>query len=295
MMDIPDPVILQTLCINQLKYEDNTVIVSADTSSASARCPCCHQLSHRVHHHRILSDLPWAGQQVSWRVTVRKFYCTNGHCSGKVFAERLDKVAREYGRRTIRQQQALEAIGFAPGGEAGSRLAIQLGFPVSPDTLLRQIRQAPESALVPPAVLGVDDWAWKRGHRYGTILVDLERHRIIDLLPDRNPQNFADWLQGQSSVRIISRDRGGEYREGARRGAPQGLQVADRFHLLKNLSEVLQKVFRSHSALLARFLGPAVSPEWSHRHGPIENRPERKPDKRQLTEVSWSILWLNKA
>jgi transposase len=272
MRDIPDPVILQTLCINQLKYEDNTVIVSADTSSASARCPCCHQLSHRVHsrYHRTLSDLPWAGQQVSWRVTVRKFYCTNGHCSGKVFAERLDKVAREYGRRTIRQQQALEAIGFALGGEAGSRLAIQLGFPVSPDTLLRQIRQAPESALVPPAVLGVDDWAWKRGHRYGTILVDLERHRIIDLLPDRNPQSFADWLQGQASVRIISRDRGGEYREGARRGAPQALQVADRFHLLKNLSEVLQKVFRSHSALLARIPRPScqprmVSPPRAHR------------------------------
>jgi transposase len=271
-MDIPDPVILQTLCINQLKYEDNTVIVSADTSSASARCPWCHQLSRRVHsrYHRTLSDLPWAGQQVYWRVTVRKFYCTNGHCSGKVFAERLDKVAREYGRRTIRQQQALEAIGFALGGEAGSRLAIQLGLPVSSDTLLRQIRQAPESALVPPAVLGVDDWAWKRGHRYGTILVDLERHRIIDLLPDRNPQSFADWLQGQSSVRVISRDRGGEYREGARRGAPQALQVADRFHLLKNLSEVVQKVFRSYSTLLGRIPRPScqprmVSPPRAHR------------------------------
>jgi transposase len=261
-MDIPDPVILQMLCINQLKCEDNTVIVCADTGSASARCPWCHQLSHRVHsrYHRPLADLPWAGQQVYWRVIVRKFYCTNGHCSGKVFAERLDEVAKAYGRRTVRQQQALEAIGFALGGEAGSRLAIQLGFPISPDTLLRQIRQVPEPTLVPPAVLGVDDWAWKRGHRYGTILVDLERYQIVDLLPDRDPQSFADWLQGQSSVRVISRDRGGEYREGARRGAPQALQVADRFHLLKNLSEVVQKVFKSYSALLVRIPRPSSQP-----------------------------------
>jgi transposase len=284
-MDIPDPVILPTLCINQLKREDNTVMVHADTGSASARCPWCHQLSRRVHsrYHRTLADLPWAGQQVYWRVAVRKFYCTNGHCSRKVFAERLDEVARAYGRRTVRQQQALESIGFALGGEAGSRLAIQLGFPVSPDTLLRQVRQAPESTLVPPAVLGVDDWAWKRGHRYGTILVNLERHQVIDLLPDRNPQSFADWLQGQSSVRVISRDRGGEYREGARRGAPQALQVADRFHLLKNLSEVAQKVFRSYSALLTHIPRPrTVSPPRAHREEARERTREKMAQRSEL-------------
>lgn len=289
MMDIPDPLILQTLCINQLKCEDNTVIVSADTSSASARCPWCHQLSRRVHsrYHRTLSDLPWAGQQVYWRVTVRKFYCTNGCCSGKVFAERLDEVARVHARRTVRQQQALEAIGFALGGEAGSRLAIQLGFPVSPDTLLRQIRQAPESALVPPAVLGVDDWAWKRGHRYGTILVDLERHRIIDLLPDRNPETFASWLQDQSRVRVISRDRGGEYREGARRGAPQAVQVADRFHLLKNLSEVIEKVLRGYGGLLAHIPWPnsrprMLSPPRTHREEARERTRQKTAQRSQL-------------
>jgi transposase len=180
-MDIPGLVVPATLCIIELKREDNTVIVHADTCSASARCPWCQQSSSRVHsrYNRTLADLPCSGQRVYWRITARKFYCTNGCCSGKVFAERLDEVARVYGRRTVRQQQALEAIGFALGGEAGSRLATQLGFPVSPDTLLRQIRQAPESALVPPAVLSVDDWAWKRGHSYGTILVDLERHQII--------------------------------------------------------------------------------------------------------------------
>jgi hypothetical protein len=163
-MDIPGLLVPETLCIIELKREDNTVIVHADTCSASARCPWRQQSSIRVHsrYNRTLADLPCSGQQVYWRVTARKFYYTNGCCSGKVFAERLDEVARVYGRRTVRQQQVWEAIGFALGGEAGSRLATQLGFPVSPDTLLRQIRQAPESALAPPAILGVDDWAWKR-------------------------------------------------------------------------------------------------------------------------------------
>jgi transposase len=288
-MDIPGLLIPETLCINELKCEDNTVIVYADTCSASARCPWCQQLSNRVHcrYNRTLADLPWAGQQVYWRVTVRKFYCTNGHCSGKVFAQRLDKVARVYSRRTVRQQQALEAIGFALGGEAGARLATQLGFPVSPDTLLRHLRQAPEPMVVPPAVLGVDDWAWKRGHRYGTILVDLERRQVIDLLPDRNPESFADWLLGQSNVRVISRDRGGEYREGARRGAPDAVQVADRFHLLKNLSEVIEKVFKGYSALLARIPRPTsrprmLSPPRAHREEAREGTRQKIAQRSQL-------------
>lgn len=282
-MDIPGLLIPETLCITELRREDNTVIVDADTCSASAQCPWCQQLSNRVHsrYNRTLADLPWAGQQVYWQVTARKFYCTNGHCPGKVFAERLDEVARVYGRRTVRQQQGLEAIGFALGGEAGARLATQLGFPVSPDTLLRHIRQAPESPVVPPSVLGVDDWAWKRGHRYGTILVDLERRQVIDLLPDRNPESFAGWLQGQSSVRIISRDRGGEYREGARRGAPQAVQVADRFHLLKNLSEVVEKVFKGYSSLLARIPRPNSRP--SMLSPPRAHREEARERTRQKT------------
>lgn len=289
-MDIPGLLIPETLCINELKCEDNTLIVYADTCSASARCPWCQQLSNRVHSrylNRTLADLPWAGQQVYWRVTVRKFYCTNGHCSGKVFAQRLDKVARVYSRRTVRQQQALEAIGFALGAEAGARLATQLGFPVSPDTLLRHLRQAPEPMVVPPAVLGVDDWAWKRGHRYGTILVDLERRQVIDLLPDRNPESFADWLLGQSNVGVISRDRGGEYREGARRGAPNAVQVADRFHLLKNLSEVIEKVFKGYSALLARIPRPTsrprmLSPPRAHREEARERTRQKIAQRSQL-------------
>ena len=279
----------ETLRIIELKCEDTKVIVSANIRSASAQCPECKQLSNRVHsrYHRTLADLPCTGQQVYLRVSVRKFYCTNAHCSRKVFAERLDEVASVYGRRTARQQKALEAIGFALGGEAGARLAIQLGFPASPDTLLRYIRQAPESAVVPPTVLGVDDWAWKRGHRYGTILVDLERRRVIDLLPDRSAKSFAEWLRGQSRVKIISRDRGGEYREGAKRGAPSAVPVADRFHLLKNLSEVVEKVFKKYSALLSRIPRPnprprMLSPPRAYREAAREETKQKVAQRSQL-------------
>jgi transposase len=288
-MDIPRLIVPESLYIVDLKWEDNTVIVYSDTRSVSARCPWCQQISHRVHsrYRRTLADLPCGGRQVYLQVTLRKFYCLNAHCSGKVFAQRLDGVTRVYARRTDQQQHALEAIGLALGGEAGARLAARLGIPVSPDTLLRYIRQMPEPAIGPSSVLGVDDWAWRRGHRYGTILVDLERHQIIDLLPDRSSESFAKWLQGKSCIRAISRDRGGEYRDGAQRGAPQAAQIADRFHLLKNLSEVVQKVFRSYSALLARIPQPngqprTVSPPRAHREEARERTRQKAVQRSDL-------------
>jgi len=165
-----------------------------------------------------------------------------------------------HGRRTTRQHQALEEIAFALGGEAGARLAAQLGLTISPDTLLRYIRRVPDPQALPLSVLGVDDWAWRRRYRYGTILVDLQRHRVVDLLEDRSSVSFANWLHSHPRVRIISRDRGGEYAEGASQGAPDAVQVADRFHLIKNLSEAVEKVFERHIPLLARIPMPDSPP-----------------------------------
>ncbi len=257
-MDLLATLIPNGLSVTGLKLEFDSITIHARGNSATARCPICKQLSRQVHskYIRSLADLPWAGLPVCFRVSVRRFYCANGVCPRKVFAERLDGVTSEYGRRTDRQRRALEDIAFSLGGEAGSRLAAQLGFPISPDTLLRYIRCAPEPQIFPVIVLGVDDWAWRRGLRYGTILVDLERRRVIDLLPDRSPVSFADWLINHPGVGIISRDRGGEYREGARRGAPDAVQVADRFHLIKNFTAVVEKVFKRHARLVSDVPAP---------------------------------------
>jgi transposase len=131
-------------------------------------------------------------------------------------------------------------IGFALGGEPGSRLAVRLSMPVSGDTLLRLIQTASIEPYPPPRVAGIDEWAWRRGQRYGTIICDLERQQVIELLPERSVEAVTAWLRKHPSIELIARDRAGAYAEAARHGAPAALQVADRWHLLSNLGDALQ-------------------------------------------------------
>jgi len=181
---------------------------------------------------------------------VRRFFCDNTGCERKTFAERLPGVLKPFARRTHRLTETLCAIGQVLGGEAGSQSVEKLAIPTSADTLLRLVRRAELPSRPTPTVLGVDDWAWKKGQTYGTILVDLERHQVIDLLPDRSADTVVEWLQKHPGIQVISRDRGGIYAEAARRGAPDAVQVADRFHLLVNLRAALERVLiRAHEHL----------------------------------------------
>ena len=204
------------------------------TTQAAMPCPVCAQLSARPHstYRRSLADLPWAGRRVRLALVVRKFFCITATCARRIFTERLPSLVAPYARKTVRLTDVLRLVGFALEGEAGARLLDRLGMSTSPRTLLRLLRQTPTPAPATPRVLGVDEWAFRRGRRFDTILVDLERHQVVDLLPESTDAVFAAWLRAHSGVGINSRDRGEAYRTGATQGPPSALQVAHRWHML---------------------------------------------------------------
>ena len=210
---------------------------------AAVNCPVCAQPAARIHssYERLLADLPCSEWTTLWKLRIRKFFCTNAVCPRRIFAERVPQVAAPWARKTTRLAARLSAIALAVGGAAGSRLLKQLGLRVSRDTLLRAVHRLPLAELPTPRVLGIDDWAHRKGCTYGTILVDLEAHKPVALLADRRVETVAEWLRNHPGVEVISRDRSSAYRQAGEQGAPTAVHVADRFHLLKNLAEALER------------------------------------------------------
>jgi transposase len=252
------PLRLSGLRVERVAPAAAAIVVQATPARARARCPACHRSSRAVHSYytRSVMDLPCSDMQVMLHLRVRRLRCRAGGCPQRIFCERLPALLASHGRRTRRLVAALQAIGRALGGRPGARLAATLQVPVSRMTLLRLVRAQPAPVSRAPQVLGVDDWAFRRGRRYGTILVDLERHRAIDLLPEATAEALAAWLRAHPGIRVVSRDRGGAYADGVRQGAPGAVQVADRFHLLKNCADVIERVLRRHAELVSQVPTP---------------------------------------
>jgi hypothetical protein len=220
-------------------------------------CPGCGKQSLHRHgwHKRQLQDLPAQGAGVTIRLRIQRWQCRNEVCKRRTFGEQLPEIAAPLARRTARVAELVHLFGHGVGGRPGERLMKRIGMPTSDDTILRCLKQRakarrPETTV---CVVGIDDWAWRKGSTYGTIIVDLERREVVDLLPDRSAAATADWLKRHPDIEIISRDRCGSFAHGAHEGAPEARQVAHRFHILQNLREAIQ-------AQLSRVAGSSARP-----------------------------------
>jgi transposase len=226
-----------------LEQTEGGVVVHV-RAKGTPRCPSClgSQVSYHSRYQRRLRDLPWQGKSVRIHLQARRFRCRNRQCERKIFAERLSDVAAPRARETIRLREIIGLVGYTMGGLPGSRLLRRLGMPSSDDTVLRRIKaRRGGSAATKVRVLGVDDWSWRKQQRYGTVLLDLEQRQVMDLLPMRSADSFASWLKMHPEVELITRDRSGLFADGGRQGAPSAAQITDRYHLMSNLSEAVER------------------------------------------------------
>ena len=236
----------------EMDLEHQHLALSVSSTQTMAPCPLCGSVAHRVHsrYQRTLADLPCLHFSLSLLVQVCKFFCPNSECRRRIFTERIPEVAAPWARKTLRQVQQLQEIGLALGGAAGSRLGKCLGYFSCGSTLLNHLECLPLPEFEVPKVLGVDDFAFRKGRQYGTILVNLETHKPIALLPDRKADTLADWIREHPGIEVFSRDRSKTYKSAIDKAAPDAIQVADRFHLVQNLSDVLEIALGSYRAEL---------------------------------------------
>ncbi|RYB01313.1 ISL3 family transposase [Lichenibacterium ramalinae] len=227
-------------CVEQHSHH---LTVEVRLDDEVGRCPACGQTSRAVHsrYHRHPADLPISTSRTTLNIEVRRFYCSNPCCSRRTFAEQASDLVAPRARRTRRLAETQGRVGIVCGGAPGARLLTHLRMPASRVTVLRLVRAMPMPDAPAPTHVGVDDWAMRKGCSYGTIVVDLDRHRVIDLLPDRTAATLAGWLLQRPDIEVVARDRSTEYARGASLGAPRAVQVDDRWHLLANMRQAVER------------------------------------------------------
>ena len=279
------------LKIEKISFCSDEVRLVVKTRLMKATCPSCGRQSDKAHsrYQRHLADLPWEGVAVKLILLARKFFCLTPDCRQQIFCERLPGLAAPYAHKTLRLNELLTRLGVALGGRPGARMAFGIGMKIGRDALLARVRCAETAQSNTVRVLGVDDFAFRKGQSYGTILVDQEQHLIVDLLPDREAATLANWLGGHSGIEIVTRDRASYYADGIKKGAPRAVQIADRWHLGKNLREALEGVLNGHRGQLKNATA-ALNP---HRQAiealSDEGIPDLRP-KRQESHRTMKVL-----
>jgi len=275
---------LSDLVIEQVSIT-NEVTVTVRAASPTASCPYCGTISKRIQsrYTRTLRDLPASGRLVHLVVRVRRFFCQERTCVRKIFAERFPALTLPRVKFTLRLQETLGEMGFALGGEAGARLGKYLSIPGSSDTILRLVKQSELPAASSPRIVGIDDWSWKRRLRYGTLICDLESNKPIDVLPDRSVETVSVWFENHPTVEIVSRDRSSEYAAAIKKGAPQALQVADLWHIGKNLADTVSTLLARCRAEIRRGLQVQAPPEPEREEAePVPEEGRRPPRSRSV-------------